>query len=303
MSSYSCSDSIRELVSFPLAQELRLRPTFSYRCFIGVQSMKIAVTGKGGVGKTTIAGTLARLLGRDGFKILAIDADPNYNLWSAIGISRDQANSIVPLLENEDLVREKTEMKWVEILDNFFQVNPRVDDLASKYSIPGPDNVSLLVAGTVNMGGQGCMCPSAALLKALISYLNLESDEAFIMDMDAGIENLGRGTTKGMDLLLSVVEPGRRSLDTIERVKRLAEDIGLDRVFAIGNKIMNADDETFVTDIIRSQGIPLLGMVPHDEKIREADRLSLAPIDVDETSPAIQAIRIIKDEVKKRLNE
>ncbi|TFG34436.1 hypothetical protein EU527_03215 [Candidatus Thorarchaeota archaeon] len=265
--------------------------------------MKIAVTGKGGVGKTTIAGTLARLFGRDGYKILAIDADPNYNLWSAIGVSREQANSIIPLLENEDLVREKTDMKMVEVFGNFFQVNPRVDDLASKYSISGPDNVSLLVAGTVNMGGQGCMCPSAALLKSLMKYLNLESDEAFIMDMDAGIENLGRGTIKGMDLLLAVVEPGRRSLDTIERVKRLAEDLGLERVFAVGNKIMNADDEVYVSDIVRSQGIPLLGIVPYDERIREADRLDLAPIDVDETSPAICAIQNIKDEVIKRLIE
>jgi len=265
--------------------------------------MKIAVTGKGGVGKTTVAGTLARLLGQDGFKILAVDADPNYNLWSAIGISREQVESIVPLLQNEDLVREKTEMKWVEVLGNFFQVNPRVDDLASKYSIKGPDNVSLLVAGTVNMGGQGCMCPSAALLKSLISYLTLESDEAFVMDMDAGIENLGRGTMRGMDLLLAVVEPGMRSLDTIQRVKLLAADIGLERVYAIGNKIMNLEDEHFIQEIVQNQGIPLIGMIPYDEKIREADRLSQAPIDIDEASPAIQAIKEVKNEVMNQLHK
>ena len=265
--------------------------------------MKIAVTGKGGVGKTTVAGTLARFLGRDGYKILAIDADPNYNLWSALGINRDVATSIIPLLENEDLVREKTEMKWVEVLGNFFQVNPRLDDLASKYSVEAPDNVSLLVAGTVNMGGQGCMCPSAALLKSLVNYLTLESNQAFVMDMDAGIENLGRGTTRGMDLLLAVIEPGRRSLDTIQKVKSLASDIGIERVFAIGNKIMNDDDAKFVNDFIQTQGIPMVGMIPYDENIRMSDRKSCAPIDLYENSPAIRAIKDIKDEVLKILDQ
>lgn len=265
--------------------------------------MKIAVTGKGGVGKTTVAGTIARLLGRDGKKILAVDADPNYNLWSSLGISPDVAAKIEPLLENDELVREKTESKWVEVLGNFFNVRPQVDDLTTRYAIQGPDNVRLLVAGTVNMGGQGCMCPSAALLKTLISYLNLESNEAFVMDMDAGIENLGRGTIKGMDLLLAVVEPGRRSLDTIERIKHLAQDIGLDRVFAVGNKIMNDDDERFVTEAVESKGIPLIGMIPYDEKIREADRLSVAPLDLDEESSAVIAIKKVKSELLVRLNE
>ncbi len=265
--------------------------------------MKLAVTGKGGVGKTTVAGTLARLLGRDGKRILAVDADPNYNLWSSLGVSPDVAATIQPLLENDELVKEKTESKWVKVLGNFFQVHPRVDDLATKYAIRGPDNVNLLVAGTVNMGGQGCMCPSAALLKKLISFLNLESDEAFVMDMDAGIENLGRGTIKGMDLLIAVFEPGRRSLDTIERIKHLALDIGLDRVFAVGNKVMNDSDERFITEIVESKGIPLIGMIPHDEKIREADRLSIAPLDLDEESSAVIEIKKLKVELLDRLNE
>ena len=265
--------------------------------------MKIAVTGKGGVGKTTIAGTIARLLGRDGKKILAVDADPNYNLWSSIGLSPNVAESIKPLLENDELVREKTEMKWIEVLGNFFQVHPRVDDLTTNYALQGPDNVSLLVAGTVNMGGQGCMCPSAVLLKTLISYLNLESDEAFVMDMDAGIENLGRGTMRGMDLLIAVVEPGRRSLDTIERIKHLAEDIGLDRVFAVGNKIMTEHDEQYLIEIVEAKGIPMNGMIPFDENLREADRLAIAPIDLDSSSPAVNAIMDLKVEVVKRLDE
>ncbi|RDE16038.1 MAG: hypothetical protein C4K48_02785 [Candidatus Thorarchaeota archaeon] len=265
--------------------------------------MKVAVTGKGGVGKTTIAGTLARLLGRDGLRILAVDADPNYNLWSAIGMDDTIARRIQPLLENEELVRQKTEMKWVEALGNFFQIHPSVNDLAENFAIAGPDNVSLLVAGTVNMGGQGCMCPSAALLKALINHLSLESNEAFIMDMDAGIENLGRGTTRGMDALLAVVEPGRRSLDTLERIKGLASDIGLARVFAVGNKVTDESDAGFISEALKSYRIPLIGMVPFDETVREADRHGIALIDLNENSPAVQAIKAIKSELVGRLEE
>jgi len=278
-------------------------PTFSYLTQQRTDSMKIAVTGKGGVGKTTVAGTLARLLGREGKKILAVDADPNYNLWSSIGVTPEVAETIQPLLYNEDLVREKTEMKWVEVLGNFFQVHPRVDDLTTKYTVQGPDNVSLLVAGTVNMGGQGCMCPSAALLRTLISYLNLESDEAFVMDMDAGIENLGRGTIRGMDLLLAVVEPGRRSLDTIERIKNLGQDIGVERVFAVGNKVMTEDDEQFISEVVASKNIPLIGVIPYDELLRKADRRSLAPLDMDENSPSMKAIKHLKEEISIKLEE
>ncbi|MGY5879668.1 MAG: AAA family ATPase [Candidatus Thorarchaeota archaeon] len=261
------------------------------------------MTGKGGVGKTTVAGTIARLLGRDGMKILAVDADPNYNLWSSIGIPADVASGILPLLENDELVKEKTDMKWIEVLGNMFQVHPRVDDLTIEYAVQGPDNVSLLVAGTVNMGGQGCMCPSASLLKTLIGYLNLESDQAFIMDMDAGIENLGRGTIRGMDLLLAVVEPGRRSLDTIERIKNLGQDIGIDRVFAVGNKIMNDTEEMYITKAVESKGIPLIGMIPYDETLREADRQAIAPLDMDEHCPAVEAIKKLKADVLVKLED
>ncbi len=260
--------------------------------------MKIAVAGKGGVGKTTVAGTLARLLGRDGLKILAVDADPSYTLWSALGIPSEVADTIVPLTENAELVEERLAIKEVgPTSTGVFKLNPMVDDLAAKFAISAPDNVSLLVAGTVDLGGSGCMCPSATLLKSLMRHLVIGSDEAFIMDMDAGVENLGRGTTRGMDALVVVAEPGRRSLDILGKIKTLAADIGVGKVYAVGNKVATPEDEEMIRERVENEGIPLLGIVPLDETIRAADRKGVAPIDLDSNSPAMKAI----NEIKKQL--
>jgi len=260
--------------------------------------MKIAVAGKGGVGKTTVAGTIARFLGRDGMRILAVDADPSYTLWSALGIPEDDANKIVPLTENEELVEERLQIKEVgPTSTGVFKLNPRVDDLAAKFAISGPDNVSLLVAGTVDLGGSGCMCPSATLLKSLMRHLVIGTDEAFIMDMDAGVENLGRGTTRGMDALLVVAEPGRRALDILGKIRNLAADIDVGKVYAVGNKVATSEDAEMIRERVESEGIPLLGIVPLDENIRAADRKGMAPIDLDSNSPAMVAIKEIKDQL------
>ena len=264
--------------------------------------MKIAVAGKGGVGKTTIAGTLARLLGRDGLRILAVDADPSYTLWSALGIPADVAHTIVPLTENEKLVEERLQIEGAGSYKQFFKLNPRVDDLAEKFAVEGPDNVSLLVAGTVETGGSGCMCPSATLLKSLMRHLTIGQDEAFVMDMDAGVENLGRGTTTGMDALLVVAEPGRRSLDILGKIRKLAMDIDVGRVFAVGNKVATPDDEEMIRKWVEKEGIPLLGVVPLDETIKQADRKGVAPIDLDSQSTGMLAIQSIKQRLIEEIN-
>ena len=265
--------------------------------------MKIAVAGKGGVGKTTIAGTIARLLGRDGLKILAVDADPSYTLWSALGIPSEVAKQIIPLTENKTLVEERLQVEGAGSYKGFFKLNPRVDDLAEKFAIEGPDNVTLLVAGTVEIGGSGCMCPSATLLKSLMRHLILGTDEAFVMDMDAGVENLGRVTTTGMDALVVVAEPGRRSLDILGKIRTLAQDIDVGRVFAVGNKVTNSEDEEMIREWVEKEGIPLLGIVPLDETVKQADRKGVAPIDLDANSPSMLAIAEIKEKLIEETNK
>ena len=255
--------------------------------------MKIAVCGKGGVGKTTVSGTLARLLGREGTRVLAVDADPNHTLYLSLGIQPEVAEKIVPLTENDELVQERTGMEAGRAFGGMFKLNPRVDDLAAKFGVPAPDNVTLLVAGTVQIGGSGCMCPAGALLKALIRHLIVGSGEAFVMDMEAGIENLGRGTTRGMDVLVVVVEPGHGSLTTVGRIQKLASDIGVDRVVAVANKVSDEQDQKVIEAVLEERGIPLLGVIPLDKSIHRAGLLGKAPIDYAPDSPAVEAIKEI----------
>lgn len=263
--------------------------------------MKVAVAGKGGVGKTLVAGTLARFLGRERIRVLAVDADPTPTLASTLGIPPEVAANIVPLTENDELVEERTGMDK-KTYGGMFKLNPRVSDLAEKFGVSGPDNVTLLVAGTVTIGGAGCMCPAGALLKALIRHLIVGSDEAFVMDLEAGIENLGRGTSRGMDALITVVEPGQNSINTVERIQKLAHDIGVDTVFAVGNKIMDDEDQAAIEFTLNKLQIPLLTTIPFDKAIRQANLKGIAPLDHAPESPAIKAIHSIIPQLRKHLS-
>jgi len=263
--------------------------------------MKVAVAGKGGVGKTLVAGTLARFLGREGIRVLAVDADPTPTLASTLGIPSDVAANIIPLTENDELVEERTGMDK-KTYGGMFKLNPRVSDLAEKFGVSGPDNVTLLVAGTVTIGGAGCMCPAGALLKALIRHLIVGSDEAFVMDLEAGIENLGRGTSRGMDALITVVEPGQTSINTVERIQKLAHDISVDTVFAVGNKVMDEEDQAAIESTLNELQIPLLASIPFDKAIRHANLKGIAPLDYAPESPAIQVIQSIIPQLRKHLS-
>ena len=245
--------------------------------------MKIAITGKGGVGKTTLAGTLARLLARDGMDVLAIDADPDMNLASALGIDEPPA----PLTEYEDLIDERAGGPA-----GMFKLNPKVDDVVERFGVVGPDGVRMLVMGTVDRGGSGCMCPASSFLRALLRYVVLKESSVVIMDMEAGIEHLGRGTTRGIDLMIVVVEPGARSLETAERIKRLGTDIGVKKFAAVINKA-GEEDLGVVESRLRDMGIPVLGTIPYDSSLVKADLAGRSP--VEEGGAAMAAIEGIKD--------
>jgi len=228
-------------------------------------TMKLAITGKGGVGKTTISALLAKALSDSGRKVIAIDADPNTNLLSCFGYQ--EAGAVRPLVELNDLIEERTGVAPGTI-GGMFKLNPRVDDIPDSYAV-NIHGVKVLVAGGVKHGGSGCYCAENAFVRALVTHLLLDQDTALILDMEAGIEHLSRGTVEAVDHLLIVVEPSRQSVDTAFRIRDLAEDLGLHHLSVIGNKARTDADRTFLLDALT--GIPIVGFLPYDERLREAE--------------------------------
>ena len=251
--------------------------------------LKVAITGKGGVGKTTLASLLARLYAAEGNTVLAIDANPDANLGTALGIPVEELSRITPIAQMEELVQERTGGKPGTI-GGFFKLNPRVDDIPERFSI-AKDGVRLLVMGTVKKGGSGCMCPESALLRSLLNHLLLRRSEVVILDMDAGVEHLGRGTAESVDAFISVVEPGRRSLDTAQAVKRLAQDIGIKKCYVVGNKVTSDADRQFIIENLPD--FELLGFISYNPKIAEADRKGMSPFDIDPN--VASEVRVIKE--------
>lgn len=220
--------------------------------------MKIAISGKGGVGKTLLSAFLARAFAAGGYEVIAIDADPDANLGATLGFP--DADKIVPISHLKELIRERTGAE-ASAGGLYFKLNPKVDDLPDEYSAKY-EGIRLMVMGEVKKGGSGCYCPENALLSSLMSHLLLGRDDVVILDMTAGIEHLSRGTAQAVDRLIIVVEPGRASLETAHRVKRLAGDIGIRELAVVGNKVHGADEEAYIRK--GTWGLEMLGVIPYD---------------------------------------
>ena len=247
--------------------------------------MKLAIVGKGGVGKTTLSAALARRLAAQGRSVIAVDADPDGNLGSALGVPLDQLPE--PIVQMRDLVLERTEAKD-EGAGLMFKLNPRVDDLPDRFSVDA-GGVKLFVLGTVELGGKGCMCPEGAVLKALMQHLLLLVPEDVVLDMEAGLEHLGRASARGVDAMIAVVEPGMRSVQTAVRAQKLGADIGIRRTFVVINKIQSEEQREIVSRSIDTNVI--LGTLPFSAELARAD-LEGRSSDIDDPAFAAAVDRI-----------
>jgi CO dehydrogenase maturation factor len=247
--------------------------------------MKLAITGKGGVGKTLLTALLTKEFSRHGYSVLAIDADPDTNLASALGFPNP--DDITPISEMKELIEERTGVKPGQS-GSMFKLNPKVDDIPDKYA-QKHDGVRLMVMGKVKRGGSGCYCSENTLLQALMAHLLVSRNEVVLLDMAAGIEHLGRATAKSVDKLIVVVEPGKKSIETAVRIKKLAQDIGLVNIVAVGNKIRNAADKTYLTNSL--PGFEFIGFIPYDTAIIDAEISGNQSLNASQ--PAMQEVSVI----------
>ena len=259
--------------------------------------MKIAISGKGGVGKTTLTAILAQVYAEKGREVLAVDADPSPCLAGALGFPESLREKLHPIAEMEELIEERTGAKPGSI-GGFFTINPRVDDIPERFSIANR-GVKLLEMGSVDIGGSGCICPEGAMFKTLFTHLLFRKDDILLLDMYAGVEHLGRATVDFVDVMLIVVEPTRRSLGTAKQIKKLANDIGLTRLYLVANKVRNDEEVSFLK--MTTPGIPILGFLPADLLVQEADRLGI-PVFDHVPSLRMEANKIV-DEIDKIYKE
>lgn len=257
--------------------------------------LKIAVSGKGGVGKTFIVGGLAHYLVKKGFKVLAVDADPSPNLAFILGLKPSEASKIKPISEDRDLIVRKTSTDYSGI----YRLSFTVDDIVEDYAISTPMGVNLLVMGSVRGAEGGCTCPANALIRMLMRHLVVERDEAVVMDTEAGVEHLGRGTAKYVEYMLIVSEPNHRSLSIALKIHELSRNLGIPKVYAVGNKVSSSVDEGAIEDFFNKAGVPVLGMVPFDEAVVEAERLGATPLSLGAGSKALISIESMVEKLLK----
>lgn len=256
-------------------------------------TVKIAVTGKGGVGKTTLSATLSHIFASEGKRVLAVDADPDANLAAAFGLRREELSGIRPIAEMTELIEERTGAK-PGAPGGIFKLNPRVDDIADEFGHRF-DGIVLLITGRSKEAATGCYCPENVLLRRLLKHLVVERDEVVVLDMEAGIEHLTRGTAEAVDAFIVVVEPGQRSIQTAHTVKDLARGLGVKKVFVVANKVRSPEDIAFIKESIGDMA--LLGAISYDPAITEADIKGKAAY---EGIPSlIKEVTAIKDRIER----
>ena len=249
--------------------------------------MKIAVAGKGGVGKTLVAGVLAEFFTKKGFTVLAIDADPSPNLALTLGVPAEEAGKIVPISENTPLIEAKTQTG----VPGVYNLSFSVEDIIEQFSVKTPYGVSLLVMGTVRNAGGGCMCPANTVIRALLHHLIVKRKEVVVTDMEAGVEHMGRATAQHVDIMLVVTDSSLKSMETAKKLHALAKDLGIKTAFLVGNKVKNEEEGKLVVDFASQNSIPLLGLIPYDEHIVKADMNGESPLKHAETSKSVAVIR------------
>ncbi|GAB4486657.1 MAG: carbon monoxide dehydrogenase accessory protein CooC [Thermodesulfovibrionales bacterium] len=254
--------------------------------------MKIAVTGKGGVGKTTVSSILCHLFASEGKRVIAVDADPDANLASALGVPREEAEAIRPIAELSELIEERTGAKPGN-MGGIFKLNPKVDDIPEGFGhrIGG---ITLLIMGKSKAASSGCYCPENVLLRRLLKHLVVDRNEVVIVDMEAGIEHLTRGTAESVDAFIVVIEPGQRSIQTAGVVRDMAKGMGVKRVFVVANKVRGGDDLDFVKKGI--SGMDLAGHISFNHAVMEADIKGASPY--AHSPRTVDEVRAIKSAIE-----
>jgi CO dehydrogenase maturation factor len=260
--------------------------------------MKIAVSGKGGVGKTLLAGGLASGFVTRGLKTIAIDADSSPNLALTLGLSAEEARKIVPVSENKELVESKTSTGYSGV----YRLSFTVDDIVRDYSVSTPMGVNLIVMGTVKAMESGCMCAPNSVIRAMLRHLIVDRDEALVLDLEAGVEHIGRGTARQVDALLIVADSNLKSLEIAKHIYDLATTAGMKHLYLVGNRVMNATQQEAIEVFAKKNGLSVMALIPFDAKVTEADMLGETPLKHKELD-AVRAIDNISEALIKRVSQ